>query len=203
MVAGTKVSISDLNALYSRIYNLKTTHKNSTYQKNASAITISLPSTSGIAVGDTVKTSTANFQLLKNELANLANSKWYTPNSSGETYTYMTDYSTTINVPNVGDLLKASDFNLLDTAITNAEKVSISYSSHYSSRYGTNYGSQYGTNYGGQYGSNYSARYGSNYSAQYGSCYSSRYGSQYGSNYSARYGSCYSAKYGAQYLNRC
>ena len=190
---GTLVKLSDLDALYLRLYNLKVAHINDADQINKSALTVPAQS-SGLTRGSKVEVSTAKIATLKSELANLAQSKWYRPNTTNDVVT-MTDFSTNIKVPNIGDLLKSADFNLIETAITFAETIvptySNKYNSRYSSRYGTCYSSCYGTCYGTCYSSCYgSSRYGSRYGTCY-SCYGSRYGSRY-SCYSFRYGSCYS-----------
>ena len=88
----------------------------------------------------------------------------------------MTDFSTNIKVPNVGDLLKSVDFNLIETAITSAETIIPTYSNKYNTRYSFCYS--------GHYSSDYSACYDS----RYGTCYSNCYGGRY----STRYGTCYS-----------
>lgn len=201
--SGNLARLSDLDALYTRVYNLKNKHINSVDQKNKSALTAPTKSTSGLKQGDSIKVSTANYALLKSELANLANSKWWTPNSSGNTYTQMPDYSTSISIPNVGDLLQASNFNLLETAITNAENVNISYSGHYSGRYSTCYSTCYSSDYSSDYSTCYSGRYGSDYSSRYSTCYRTCYQTCYGVCYGSRYRTCYSGRYSAQYLNRC
>lgn len=205
--SGNLAKLSDLDALYTRVYNLKNKHINSSDQKNGSALTAPQKSTSGLSQGNIIYVSTANYALLKSELANLANSKWWTPNSSDNTYTQMTDFSTSITIPNVGDLLQANNFNLLETAITNAENVDISYSGHYAGKYSTcysgRYRSCYSSEYSSEYSSCYSGKYSSDYNGKYNSCYFEKYSSCYFNKYSTCYNTCYSTKYGAQYLNRC
>lgn len=191
--AGNLVKLSDLDALYLRLYNLKVAHINDTDQINKPALTIPAKS-SGLTQGSKVAVSTAKIATLKSELANLAQSKWYKSNTANTVVT-MTDFSTTIKVPNVGDLLKSADFNLIETAITSAEAIVPTYSNKYNSRYSSRYGTCYSSCYGTCYGTCYSGCYGSSrYGSRYGTCYSC-YGSRYGSRYSCysfRYGSCYS-----------
>jgi hypothetical protein len=71
-------------------------------------------------------------QTLKDELASLANSSWYQSNTAN-TVVKMTDFSKTCTIPSVGDLLKASDFNLIETTIANAESIIPNYSGKYNS----------------------------------------------------------------------
>ena len=186
---GNKVNLSDLDALYTRLYNLTNTHKNSQYQLNASAIA-SAQQSSNLQQGDKVEVTTSKFDLLKQELANLANSQWEQSNTTG-TIVRMTDFSNNFTIPNVGDLLDASDFNLIENTITSAESIIPNYSGRYSARYDSRYSGRYSTAYGTCYGTCYSSRYGSCYSSRYGTCYSRQYGTRYG-RYSGRYGSRYS-----------
>lgn len=188
---GDLVKLSDLDALYLRLYNLKMAHINDADQINQSALTIPAEN-SGLTQGSKVEVSTAKIATLKSELANLAQSQWYQSDTTNTIVT-MTDFSTDIKVPNIGDLLKSTDFNLIETAITSAEAIVPTYSNKYNARYS------------GRYGSCYSSRYGTCYSGCYGSCYSGRYNTRYGtcySRYSGRYGtcySCYSFRYGSRY----
>lgn len=184
---GTLVKLSDLDALYLRLYNLKVAHINDADQINKSALTVPAQS-SGLTRGSKVEVSTAKIATLKSELANLAQSKWYQSNTENTIVT-MTDFSTNIKVPNVGDLLKSVDFNLIETAITSAEQIIPTYSNKYNARYSGHYTSDYGTCYDSRYGTCYS----NCYSTRYGTCYSC-YGC-YGCyrRYSSRYGR-YAAK---------
>ena len=184
---GDLVKLSDLDALYLRLYNLKMAHINDADQINQSALTIPAKS-SGLTQGSRVEVSTAKIETLKSELANLAQSQWY-QSDTRNTIVTMTDFSTDIKVPNIGDLLKSTDFNLIETAITSAEAIVPTYSNKYNARYGSRYGTCYsgcyGTCYSGCYGSRYGTRY-SKYTGKYGtcySCYSFRYGSRYGYRY--------------------
>lgn len=171
---GTLVKLSDLDALYLRLYNLKVAHINDADQINKSALTVPAQS-SRLTRGSKVEVSTAKIATLKSELANLAQSKWYQSNTANTVVT-MTDFSTNIKVPNVGDLLKSVDFNLIETAITSAETIIPTYSNKYNARYS------------GRYSGHYSSDYGTCYDSRYGTCYSSCYGTRYG----GRYGTCYS-----------
>lgn len=171
---GTLVKLSDLDALYLRLYNLKAAHINDADQINKSALTVPAQS-SGLTRGSKVEVSTAKIATLKSELANLAQSKWYQSDTENTIVT-MTDFSKNIKVPNVGDLLKSVDFNLIETAITSAETIIPTYSNKYNARYS------------GHYSGHYSSDYGTCYDSRYGTCYSSRYGTRY----STRYGTCYS-----------
>ena len=208
--AGQIINLSSsLDALYLRLYNLRNTHANSTHQLNASNIAAAQQS-SGLKIGDPIAISTAKIDLLKQELANLANSQWYQSNTAG-TVVKMTDFSNNFSIPNVGDLITASDFNLIENTITIAETItpnysnkyssqytsrySTCYSSDYSSRYSGRYSSDYSSRYSGQYSSDYSSRYSGQYTTRYSTCYSGRYGSQY----TTRYSTCYSGRYGSQY----
>lgn len=192
---GTLVKLSDLDALYLRLYNLKVAHINDADQINKSALTVPAQS-SGLTRGSKVEVSTAKIATLKSELANLAQSKWYQSNTENTIVT-MTDFSTNIKVPNVGDLLKSVDFNLIETAITSAETIIPTYSNKYNARYSFcysgHYSSDYGTCYDARYGTCYSNCYSGRYSTRYGTCYSC-YGC-YGCyrRYSSRYGR-YAAK---------
>lgn len=192
---GTLVKLSDLDALYLHLYNLKVAHINDADQINKSALTVPAQS-SGLTRGSKVEVSTAKIATLKSELANLAQSKWYQSNTENTIVT-MTDFSTNIKVPNVGDLLKSVDFNLIETAITSAEQIIPTYSNKYNARYNFcysgHYTSDYGTCYDSRYGTCYSNCYGDRYSTRYGTCYSC-YGC-YGCyrRYSSRYGR-YAAK---------
>ena len=183
---GDLVKLSDLDALYLRLYNLKMAHINDADQINQSALTVPDES-SGLTQGSKVEVSTAKIATLKSELANLAQSQWY-QSDTRNTIVTMTDFSTDIKVPNIGDLLKSTDFNLIETAITSAEAIVPTYSNKYNARYG----SRYGTCYSGCYGSCYSGRY----DTRYGTCYR-RYSGRYGTCYS-----CYSFRYGSRYTYR-
>lgn len=200
---GNIVYLSSLDALYNRLYNLRNTHANSMHQINGSALSAA-QSSSGLQAGVSL-TKPDKLAILKQELQNLANSKWYTPNTENS-ITTMTDFGSSLSIPNVGDLLKVSDFNLIESAITTAESIIPNYSSKYNScygsQYGTRYGSQYGTQYGSQYGTRYSSDYGTRYSAQYGTQYGSQYGARYSAQYSTRYGNAYSSRYSGRYGTR-
>ena len=206
--SGNVINLSDLDNLYLRIYNLRNTHYNSDYQLNASNIA-SAQQSSGLSQGSKIEVATAKIDLLKQELKNLANSQWYQSNTAG-TIVSMTDFSNNFSIPNIGDLLEASDFNLIENTITTAESIVPQYSNKYNSRYDSQYTSRYGTCYGSRYDSQYTSRYGSRYGTCYGTCYGSRYGTcyggRYGTCYSGRYGTCYSGcyrgKYTTQYRSR-
>lgn len=191
---GDLVKLSDLDELYLRLYNLKMAHINDADQINKPALTIPAES-SGLTQGSKVEVSTAKIATLKSELANLAQSKWYQPDTANTIVT-MTDFSTDIKVPNIGDLLKSTDFNLIETAITSAEAIVPTYSNKYNARYSGCYSSCYGSCYSSRYGTCYSGCYGGRYGTRYGtcySCYSFRYGSRYGSRY-RRYSGRYVGK---------
>lgn len=175
---GDIVSINDLNALYSRLATVVNAHKNSIYQLNASAIT-SPQATSGISAGTSIQSGTNSpLNKLKTELANLANSSWYVANSNS-TITSMPDLSGQLTIPAVGALLSISDFNLVDSIITQAENSAVpTYSTKYSGKYSTCYGACYSTNYSANYSTNYSSRYGGQYRSQYSSRYSVCYGTR-------------------------
>ena len=146
---GSIITIAQLDALYTRLYNLTNTHKNSPYQLNKTNIA-DAQQTSGLKSGDIIKTTTAKIDLLKQELKNLANSKWYKDNTYNQIVT-MTDFSGNFSIPDVGDLITAEDFNLIDTTISSAESITPHYANNYSQY--TNYTNY--ANYGAQY-SNYS-----------------------------------------------
>ena len=79
---GDIVSLSQLDALFARVYNLRNTHANSTHQLNASAIPAAQAS-SGLTVGSLVSATGSKIDILKQELAGLANSQWYQSNTAG------------------------------------------------------------------------------------------------------------------------
>lgn len=193
---GDLVKLSDLDALYLRLYNLKMAHINDADQINQSALTIPAES-SGLTQGSKVEVSTAKIATLKSELANLAQSQWYQSNTRN-TIVSMTDFSTDIKVPNIGDLLKSTDFNLIETAITSAEAIVPTYSNKYNARYSSCYGTCYSSCYGTCYSGCYSGRYG----GRYGTCYGYRYASRYGNRYASRYGNRYASRYGYRYRGR-
>lgn len=188
---GDLVKLSDLDALYLRLYNLKMAHINDADQINQSALTIPAES-SGLTQGSKVEVSTAKIATLKSELANLAQSQWYQSNTRNTIVT-MTDFSTDIKVPNIGDLLKSTDFNLIETAITSAEAIVPTYSNKYNARYGSRYGTCYSSCYGTCYSGCYSGRY--------GTCYGYRYASRYGNRYASRYGR-YTGRYRYRYAGK-
>lgn len=192
---GDLVKLSDLDALYLRLYNLKMAHINDADQINQSALTIPAES-SGLTQGSKVEVSTAKIATLKSELANLAQSQWYQSNTRNTIVT-MTDFSTDIKVPNIGDLLKSTDFNLIETAITSAEAIVPTYSNKYNARYGSRYGTCYSSCYGTCYSGCYSGRYG----GRYGTCYGYRYASRYGNRYASRYGR-YTGRYRYRYAGK-
>ena len=171
VAAGTQAQIAQINALYTRLYNLRNTHASSSAQIKAANIP-AFASTSGISAG--TKATTSPLQTLKTELTQLSNSKWYQSNTAGTVVT-MTDYGTALSIPAVGSLLKYTDFNVVETAITNAEGIIPTYSSKYSGCYSTCYGSCYSTCYGTCYSGQYSSCYSSCYYGCYASCYSSCY----------------------------
>ena len=191
---GTLVKLSDLDALYLRLYNLKVAHINDADQINKSALTVPAQS-SGLTQGSKVEVSTAKIATLKSELANLAQSKWYKSDTASDIVT-MTDFSTNIKVPNVGDLLKSADFNLIETAITSAETIIPTYSNKYNARYSFCYSGHYSSDYGTCYDNRYGTCYSIRYSTRYGSCYDcySCYRGHYSSQYGSRYGR-YSVRY--------
>lgn len=164
--SGTTITLEQIDALYTRIYNLKNTHKSSSHQINASGITLG-SQTSGLSKGSTIQTNPIS--TLKSELQNLANSKWY-KSSTADTVVQMTDFSGSIIVPSAGSAITAQDFNLVETAITSAEAITPSYASKYGTQYGYNYTSDYFSDYFSHYGTNYR----NNYRTQYGSNYRSR-----------------------------
>ena len=166
----TTITLEQIDALYTRIYNLKNTHKNSSHQINASGITLG-SQTSGLSKGSTIQTNPIS--TLKDELKNLANSKCY-KSSTADTVVQMTDFSGSIIVPSTGSVITAKDFNLVETAITSAEAITPSYASKYGSQYGYNYTSDYFSQYGYNYRNQYRTNYGTNYRNQYSSNYRSR-----------------------------
>lgn len=200
---GTLVKLSDLDALYLRLYNLKVAHINDADQINKSALTVPAQS-SGLTQGSKVEVSTAKIATLKSELANLAQSKWYKSDTASDIVT-MTDFSTNIKVPNVGDLLKSADFNLIETAITSAEAIIPTYSNKYNARYSFCYSGHYSSDYGTCYDNRYGTCYSIRYSTRYGSCYNcySCYSNHYSSRYGSRYGR-YSVRYAGKSVQiRC
>lgn len=200
---GTLVKLSDLDALYLRLYNLKVAHINDADQINKSALTVPAQS-SGLTQGSKVEVSTAKIATLKSELANLAQSKWYQSDTANTVVT-MTDFSTNIKVPNIGDLLKSADFNLIETAITSAETIIPTYSNKYNARYSFCYSGHYSSDYGTCYDNRYGTCYSIRYSTRYGSCYNcySCYSNHYSSRYGSRYGR-YSVRYAGKSVQiRC
>lgn len=201
VTAGDKIQLSQLDALFARLYNLTNTHKNSSYQINASAIPAAQAS-SGLSAGSPVSAVDGKIALLKTELANLAQSKWYKSSTSG-TVVQMTDFSSNFSVPTQGAKALANDFNLIENAITLAEQItpvySSKYSSQYSSQYTSCYSSCYSSKYSGCYSGQYGYKYSSCYSACYSACYSGCYSGCYGYKYTACYSGCYSGKYGYKY----
>ena len=172
MNTGDLAKILDFNSLFQRIKTVRDNHANASAQLGTlSAFT----GDSGIAQYSTITTNP--IEQLKLQLTELSKSKWYTSGTTSS-ITTMSDYGTSITIPDIGTLIKATDFNTIETAITAAENAPLpSYSSKYS-QYG-NYSSKYS-----QYSkySNYSSKY-SQYGkySKYGN-YSSKY-----SNYSSRY----------------
>lgn len=212
VTAGDKIQLSQLDALFTRLYNLTNTHKNSSAQINASAIPAAQAS-SGLSAGSPISAVDGKIALLKTELANLAKSKWYKSSTSG-TVVQMTDFSTSFSVPTQGAKALASDFNLIENAITAAEQIIPVYSSKYSGQYtgcysgcygyqySGKYSGQYTTCYFGCYGYQYLSRYLSQYAGCYGYQYSGRYSGQYTSRYSGQYTGQYSGCYGYQYSGK-
>lgn len=220
VTAGNQIQLSQLDALFARLYNLTNTHKNSSYQINASAISAAQAS-SGLSAGSPVSAVDGKIALLKTELANLANSKWYKSSTSG-TIVQMTDFSTNFSVPAQGTKITASDFNLIENAITLAEQITPVYNSKYTSQYNSQYTSQYTSKYTskykgcysgcywgcyfgcyfGQYSGQYDAKYNSCYIGKYAACYSGQYSACYSGQYSGKYSGCYSGKYSSQYTTR-
>lgn len=202
---GESITVEQLDSLFERVKNLKNIHINSQHQLSSS-LTPPIDN-SGLSPGDLITPN--EIQVLQNELANLANSFWAKPYGANEMI-YMTDFSQNFSIPEVGELITASDFNLIDNTISIAEQIVPNYDSRYSSQYGYQYSYKYNAQYGYQYSSQYITQYGSKYGSQYGYKYSYKYGYQYGSQYGYqyfgkygyRYGSKYSYKYGTRYSYR-
>ena len=185
------ITLASLDALYNRLYVLTNTHKNSVDQLNKS-----LPAakaSSGLSSNSPI--TTAPLSELKQELTNLAGSNWYTKHTvegDSNATTYMTDYGSSLTIPSVGELLSASDFNLIENAITSAEAIVPNYGTKYGTRYGTAYGVAYSSKYGTAYSTRYGSRYGTDYGSRYGTAYSSKYSRDYTFQYSGQYRACFS-----------
>ena len=213
--SGQSVTIASLDALYNRLYTHYNKHKTSAVQTNSTFASAAIPisNTSGHARGTPVNV-TDELSDLKSALTSLKSSTWIKSNTAN-TQDSMANYITDFTLPSVGSLLKATDFNVIENAITTAEGVIPTYSSQYSNYTNyTNYSnynnyrnySQYDnysnysnytnytnyTNYSGRY-SNYSNytnynnyRNYSNYSSQYRN-YSNYSNYNNYSNYQIRY----------------
>ena len=129
--SGTKASIASLDALYNRLYTHYNKHKTSAYQTNSTFKNAAIPisNSSGHAAGSQINI-TDELTDLKSALNSLSASTWIKPSTANTTVT-MTDYSG-FTLPSIGDLLEAADFNIVETAITNAEGIVPNYSSQYS-----------------------------------------------------------------------
>ena len=194
--SGDKILLSHLDDLYSRLYNLTVAHQTSLHQQNSANIP-NAQQKSNLSQGDTIATTTAKIDLLKQELKNLSNSWWYQSNTA-DTKVYMTDFSNNFSLPSVGELLQASDFNLIENTIATAETII----PNYENKYGTQYPSCYGTQYPSRYGTQYPGCYGTQYPSKYGTQYPSRYRTCYGTAYPSRYRTCYRTCYGTAYPSR-
>lgn len=151
---GDKVQLTSLDALYNRLSTLKNTHINSTHQINKANLT-TMPDSSNLSIGTSVNTE--KLTILKQELANLAKSQWYKSNTAGTVVT-MTDFSN-FTIPSPNSLLLASDFNLIESAITSAEAIVPNYSGKYSSDYSSDYFGHYVNHYSSQYSGQYYPKY--------------------------------------------
>ena len=128
--AGDTVTIAQLDALYKRLYNLYNTHKTSTHQTNSSFRSAAIPisNTSGHAAGSLVNPTT-ELSNLRSALSSLRNSTWI---KSGTVDTTVRMTTGDFTLPSVGSLLKATDFNAVESIITTAEGTVPTYSSRYS-----------------------------------------------------------------------
>lgn len=170
-----KPSSNGLNDLFTRINTMRANHLTASQAAGTSTtnITSAWP-TNVVATGQTAQATTVTD--LDNRIRAVGASGSFTENNAS------TRYATSITVPSVGALIKATDFNAWDTVLTNMEKVCSHYT-RYSSFYSGHYGSFYSSFYSGHYGSEYSSFYSSFYSGNYGSFYSSFYSGNYGGRY--------------------
>ena len=193
-------SVIGFNNLFLRLENLRIIHNNAigqTYTGISSSFPTSVAQIETLANANIVNT-------LNDELNILKNSTW--DESNGVTGNLGIKYPNNFSVPSIGELLKAADFNTLNTEMTALEGICPVYSSQYSTRYSNAYGNAYSAQYSAEYSAEYSNKYNLKYSEQYSSRYSGRYSGQYSSKYSGqysgRYSGQYSSRYGGQYSGR-
>ena len=190
------------NTLFARLENLRQTHYNAGTQINKSSISSPF-STTVASAGN--KITQANIQQLQTNLNTLKRSTWYQTwatygYSTSDTYVPTQSLSSQANftIPSAGALIKATDFNTLDSQLKTLEgicpvysgKYTVAYSDAYFGFYWNEYSAQYTSQYNGQYSSQYNGNYGSRYSSQYSGNYGSRYGA-YSDKYSNRYSFAY------------
>lgn len=141
--AGTSVSASEFNALFTRLETLRQQHKAAMDAAGSGQADLNTAFATNIAVQGE-KPIPSNVQAIKTDLEKLASSSYVD-----------TTFAAKITVPSTGALLQAVNFNLYDTTISEVEAICANYSKY--SKYNKyNDYSQY-NQYGNYY--NYSQYY--------------------------------------------
>lgn len=116
--SGASVSAANFNALFTRLDAIRKNHLNKDGQNSTANSTFATAfATSIVTKGN--KTLPSAVQQIKTDLTTLAQSAWIEDT-----------FAAKITVPSAGALMKASDFNICDTTITEIEAICPNYSQY-------------------------------------------------------------------------
>lgn len=116
--SGGSVSAANFNALFTRLNAVRANHLNKDGQNSTANSTFATAfSTNIVTAGN--KTLPSAVQQIKTDLTTLAQSAWIADT-----------FAAKITVPSTGALMKASDFNIYDTTITEVEAICPNYSAY-------------------------------------------------------------------------
>lgn len=129
---GNKVVATDFNALFETLETIRTEHLNANGQTSAANTALSTAFNTNVAQVGQLPTP-SNVQALKDNLTTLVKSTWLE-----------SSFASAITVPSTGALLKAIDFDTIESTIEDVEAVCPDYSQYNQYSNYTDYSYQYG-----------------------------------------------------------
>ena len=158
-----KITSSSVGDLFSRLEAIRLEHKSATNQSASAITSLTPPYEYTPTQYTTILPETVSY--LKQYLTNLSNSDFIN-----------NDYGADITTPVRGDLIRQTEFDSWDTAVTTVDNLcphNSGYNAGYRSGYRGSYDSGYDSSYDSGYRSSYRSSYNSSYKSGYRHCYGS------------------------------
>lgn len=158
-----KITSSSVGDLFSRLEAIRLEHKSATNQSASAITSLTPPYEYTPTQYTTILPETVSY--LKQYLTNLSNSDFIT-----------NDYGADITTPARGDLIRKTELDSWDTAVTTVDNLcphNSGYNSTYDAGYRGSYYATYDSSYDSGYRSSYRSSYNSSYKSSYKHCFSS------------------------------